>query len=94
MADWHWDHGSGRRVPTKRRSHLARLLGRLVPKGVVLLWATAIAVWAWGVGLFVNGSYWGGGALIFAGCLLLMLWAGGGWRWFRAALEEWLNGPS
>ena len=61
--------------------------------GAVLVWASALAIWGWGVVMLANGSYWAGGALIFAGALPLFAWAGGGWRWFRAAFEEWLNGP-
>jgi hypothetical protein len=70
---------------------LAELAGT-VPARLVL-WAGALAIWAWGVVKFVTGSYYTGGALVFAGGLLLIIWAGGGWRRFRAALADWLGGP-
>jgi hypothetical protein len=45
-----------------------------------------------GVAKFINGSYWGGGALIFCRTPRLFRWAGGGWKFFRAALKEWVGG--
>jgi hypothetical protein len=86
MSDWHWDGRSGRRVPTNRRAHLADLAGR-VPAGV-FLWVGALALWGWGVVKFVTGSYYLGGTFIFAAGLLLIIWAGGGWRRFRAAVAD------
>ena len=91
MSDWHWDEPSNRRVPTGRKARRAELAG-IVPAGVVL-WAVALGVWGWGVVKFVTGSYYFGGALIFAGSLLLIIWAGGGWRRFRVAFTDWLGGP-
>jgi hypothetical protein len=89
--DWHWDKESGRRVPTSRRAYLGSLLGRLPAQ--VLLVVVALAVWGVGVYELVTDSYWVGGALIFTGGLLLIIWAGGGLRRFFWALAGWLGGP-
>jgi hypothetical protein len=90
MGDWYWDERSGRRVPMSRGAHLADLVGS-VPAGVVA-WAVGLALWGWGVVKLVSGSYYFGGALIFAGGLLI-IWVGGGWRRFREAFADWLGGP-
>jgi hypothetical protein len=90
MVDWHWDHRAGRRVPSSRR---ARVVQIVAPATNVVVWVVALALWGWGVVELVTGSYYGGGALVFAGGLLLIIWAGGGFKAYRGALYEWLEGP-
>ena len=89
--DWHWDEDSGRRVATKPGSHVRRIVARVVDR--ILLPGAGLATWGWGVWELVTGSYWGGGALILAGGLLLVIWAGGGLMRWREALADWLGGP-
>ena len=89
---WHWDDDAGRRVPTRRRALVARLVERIL--GRVSLVAVGLPLWVWGIFEVVTGSYYGGGALVFAGGVVLVMAAGGGWRRFRAALLDWLGGPA
>jgi hypothetical protein len=76
-------------VPTRRRDYLWSIL----PLARVVWLAVALTIWAWGVVEFVTGSYFGGGALVFTGGLMLVIWACGGLRQFLQAVSDWLGGP-
>ena len=49
-----------------------------------------VAVWAVGLWLFITSSYVGGGLLVLAGGLCLVMAVGGGWSDFFEGLANWL----
>jgi hypothetical protein len=61
-----------------------------VPLGRWSLALFGLAVWAVGLWLFVGSSYVGGGLLILAGGLCLVIAASGGWDEFPEGLTNWL----
>lgn len=56
----------------------------------LLLVSVGVAVWGIGLWLFLGGSYVGGGALILAGGLILVIAASGGWTEFLGGLSNWI----
>ncbi len=56
----------------------------------LLLGLLGLGVWGVGLWLFVAGSYVGGGLLILAGGLVIVIAASGGWGEFTEGLANWL----
>jgi hypothetical protein len=55
-----------------------------------LLVLVGVGIWAFGIATFVGVSYVGGGVLVLAGGLCLVVAAAGGWSEFFEGLTNWL----
>jgi hypothetical protein len=57
----------------------------------VLTGLVGLAVWAYGLSLFVEGDHGVGGAIVLAGGFLLVVALQGGWGQLLDAITTWLH---
>jgi len=50
-----------------------------------------LAVWAWGLSMFIDGNLGIGGAVMLGGGIFIVVALGGGWGHFWEGLANWLH---